>query len=211
MSHALYTTKQDLLRIINLEEAFEADLSSRIVQDLSNLSLKKKDEPMSLQNPYKKSLKKEFLKERTIWEQSARLVASIGGSGAAVILQTIRGNLETIYPRNLVLGSIVATLCDSKFNEALLLARRHHINLNLIIDFKGWEAFVQCFVEFIKQVKNLNYITELICAVSVGNFGDSIYRDLLLPYMKEIGDWNVSAENSLDLQPKIPNQGLKVR
>ena len=211
VSHVLYTTKQDLLRIINLEEAFEADLSSRIVQDLSNLSLKKKEEPMALQNPYRKSLKKDFLKERTIWEQSARLVASIGGSGAAVILQTIRGNLETIYPRNLVLGSIVATLCDSKFNEALLLARRHHINLNLIIDFKGWEAFVQCSVEFIKQVKNLNYITEFICAVSAGNFADSIYRDLLLPYMKEIGDWNVSAENSLDLQPKIPNQGLKVR
>jgi elongator complex protein 1 len=211
VSHVLYTTKQDLLHIVNLEEALGPESSSGIVQDLSNLSLKKKDETTTLQNPHRKSMRKDILKEHTIWERSARLIASIGGSGAAVILQTVRGNLETLYPRNLVLGSIVATLCDSKFNEALLLARRHHINLNLIVDFKGWEAFVPCAVEFVKQVKNLSYITEFICAVSAGNFVDCIYRDLLLPYVKEIGDLNMSAEYSSDLRQEIPNQGLKVR
>lgn len=213
--HVLYTTKQDVLHIVNLEELLGAKECAGIVLDISDLSSKTKEELAISPKLFRKQGKKDLLKARTLWERGARLVAAVGGSSAAVILQTVRGNLETVYPRNLVLGSIVAALCDSKFNEAVLLARRHHIDLNLIVDFRGWEAFVQWSVEFIRQVRNLNHVTELVCAVSAGNFVDSIYQDLLLPYMKEIGDLNLEsgtvAVKSSDSQQKIPAQSMKVR
>lgn len=204
--HILHTTKQDVLLIDNVEVVLGAKECTGIVQDLSALSSKTNEK---LAFGHKKQGREELLRARTVWERGSRLVTAVGGGKAAVILQTVRGNLETIYPRNLVIGSIVAALCESKFNEAVLLSRRHHINLNLIVDFQGWEFFMQQCVEFVRQVRNLNHVTELVCAVSAGNVTDNICQDLLLPFTKEFG--NLNRESVVDNQPENPPKSTKVQ
>lgn len=49
-------------------------------------------------------------------------------------LQMPRGNLETVCPRALVLGSVRRSLDRLAFREAFLTMRTHRINLNLIHD-----------------------------------------------------------------------------
>ncbi|MCO5559919.1 hypothetical protein L7F22_013523 [Adiantum nelumboides] len=180
--HILYTTKQDILLIDNIEDILSAKDSPSTRHDSTTLPGKHNKERTI---EHRKEGIKDFFTTRMIWERGSRLVTAVGGHSAAVILQTLRGNLETIYPRNFVAGSRIAALCESKFNEAMLLARRHHINLNLLVDFQGWKLFMWQCVDFVRQVKNLNHINELVCAVSAGNLADNLYQELLLPFTKE--------------------------
>ncbi|KAI5075184.1 hypothetical protein GOP47_0009260 [Adiantum capillus-veneris] len=200
--HVLYTTKQDILFVENIEDILKIKDSSSIKQDSPTLPEKRNEERTV---GHRKEGIKDVFKTCIVWERGARLVTALGGHSAAVILQTLRGNLETVYPRNLVAGSIMAALCESKFNEAMLLARRHHINLNLLVDFQGWKLFIQQCVDFVRQVKNLNHITELVCAVSAGNLADNSYQDLLLPFAKETPRDEPSEESQL------PGQGSKIQ
>ncbi|KAJ6983195.1 elongator complex protein 1-like isoform X1 [Populus alba x Populus x berolinensis] len=66
--------------------------------------------------------------------------------------QTTRGNLESIHPRKLVLASIVNALIQRRFRDALLLVRRHRIDFNVIVDYCGWQTFLQSASEFVKQI-----------------------------------------------------------
>ena len=45
-----------------------------------------------------------------------------------------RGNLETVFPRALVLSSVRRNLDSLRFREAFLDMRKHRINLNLMYD-----------------------------------------------------------------------------
>lgn len=185
--HIVYTTKQDVLHIVNLEEVLGIGEHTAIVQDISHLCPSRDQWPgLESINTSKMEKKRNMLKSSTLWERGAKLVAALGGRGVAVVLQTARGNLETIFPRNFVLGSLAAALCKCDFKDAVLLARQHHISLNLIVDFRGWEAFTQLATDFVRQVTNLNHVTELICAVNKGNAMDEIYKDVLIPYKNEI-------------------------
>ncbi|MCO5551427.1 hypothetical protein L7F22_004930 [Adiantum nelumboides] len=180
--HILYTTKQDILLIDNIEDILREKDSPSTRHDSTTLPGKHNKERTIR---HKKEGTKDIFTTRMMWERGSRLVTAVGGHSAAVILQTLRGNLETIYPRSFVVGSIIAALCESKFNEAMLLARRHHINLNLLVDFQGWKLFLRQCVDFVRQVENLSHINELVCAVSAGNLADNLYQELLLPFTKE--------------------------
>ncbi|KAH7415104.1 hypothetical protein KP509_14G027500 [Ceratopteris richardii] len=202
--HALYTTRQDILFIENIEDILRTEEPAAIAHDLpSTLPINVNQEKI---NKHQRHGVKAIFKERTVWEKGARLITAMGGDSTAVILQTTRGNLETVYPRTLVIGSIVGALCDSKFNEAMLLARRHRINLNVLIDFLGWECFVQRCVYFVRQIKNLSHITELVCAVSNGNLAENAYQDLLAPFLKDMGDQSAKDDHNIK-----PFQGSKIQ
>ncbi len=51
-----------------------------------------------------------------------------------VVLQMPRGNLETIYPRALVLSSVRRALDRVDYKSAFVAMRKHRINLNLLHD-----------------------------------------------------------------------------
>ena len=58
-----------------------------------------------------------------IWERGAMLVGVIHGDEAAVVFQTPRGKMECIYPRKLVLDSVINALVQRHFKDALLMVR----------------------------------------------------------------------------------------
>jgi len=66
-----------------------------------------------------------------------------------------RGNLETIYPRFLVLAKIRDHLKKCEFQNAFLLMRKHRIDFNLLFDFNP-SSFLENIVEFIKQIDNVD-------------------------------------------------------
>lgn len=74
--------------------------------------------------------------ERRDVELGATLVCAAWG-GSKVVLQMPRGNLETIQPRCLILDSIGRLISSRRYAEALAVARKHKIAMDLLVDGGG--------------------------------------------------------------------------
>nr|GEU54849.1 elongator complex protein 1 [Tanacetum cinerariifolium] len=114
-----------------------------------------------------------------IWEKGSKILGAVHGDESAVIIQTIRGNLESIYPRKLVLESIVNALVQGRFKDALLMVRRHRIDFNVIVDHGGWQAFLQLAAEFVRQADNLSHITDFVCSLKNENVMETLYKNYI--------------------------------
>ena len=75
-----------------------------------------------------------------------------------VILQMPRGNLEAIHPRPLALAAVKKMLGRSDFKGAILMMKRHRIDMNLLYDhdpavknyfFGIWPILVSIFKIFL--------------------------------------------------------------
>lgn len=84
-------------------------------------------------------------------ERSALIVTV---SKISLVLQMGRGNLETIYPRLLVLHEISRHVLERKYDKAFELSRKNKINLNFIydVDPEGFFSNVSTFVSQVTKV-----------------------------------------------------------
>uniref|UniRef100_A0A1J3GUZ0 Elongator complex protein 1 n=1 Tax=Noccaea caerulescens TaxID=107243 RepID=A0A1J3GUZ0_NOCCA len=160
VTHLIILTKQDFLFIVDTKDVLQGEVALGNVHFVID-GRRRDEENMSFVN---------------IWERGAKVVGVLNGDEAAVILQTMRGNLECIYPRKLVLSSITNSLAQQRFKDALNLVRRHRINFNVIVDLYGWQAFLQSAAEFVKQVNNLNHVTEFVCAIKNEDVTETLYK-----------------------------------
>ncbi|KAJ4970844.1 hypothetical protein NE237_003943 [Protea cynaroides] len=188
ITHLILTTKQDLLFIVDMDDILHGKLEAKY-ENFMKVGKRNVEENRDCIN---------------IWERGAKLVGVLHGDEAAVILQTTRGNLECIYPRKLVLASIVNALVQRRFRDALLMVRRHRIDFNIIVDHCGWQNFLQCANEFVRQVKNLSYITEFVCSVKNENVTEMLYTNIMsLPYLKATKDIQAGNVDEIDGKSKI--------
>eukprot|EP00850_Spirogloea_muscicola_P001379 SM000005S17176 [mRNA] locus=s5:653029:657762:+ [translate_table: standard] len=145
-----------------------------------------------------------------LWEKGARLVAAarIVGCAAAstvgcapVVLQTQRGSLETVFPRSLVLRGVAAALRADDIGQALAAARRHRLDLNVLVDGLGWRRFVERGAAHLVQQGNLVHVTELVCALRQDDVvaAGGIYEGLLPPQPgdKDDGDGALPPEGKV--------------
>ncbi|CAN4096019.1 unnamed protein product [Withania somnifera] len=187
VTHLILATKQDLLFVIDISDILKGELELKYGNFLPVFKHRKgEDERNYIQ----------------IWERGARIIGVLHGDESAIILQTVRGNLECIYPRKLVLASIINSLIQGRYKDALLMVRRQRIDFNVIIDYCGWQSFVQSAAEFVKQVNNLSYITDFVCSIKNENIMETLYKNyILLPDENEAktveyGDLKSSQSNN---------------
>ncbi|XP_058109769.1 elongator complex protein 1 isoform X2 [Magnolia sinica] len=191
VTHLILTTKRDLLFIVRIDDIL-----------LENPEIKFDD-------CIKSGIKSRGEENRdsiNIWERGAKLVGIIHGDEAAIILQTSRGNLECIYPRKLVLVSIVNALVQRRFKDAMLMVRRHRIDFNVIVDHCGWQSFLQSAAEFVRQVDNLTHIAEFVCSIKNENVMEMLYKNIItLPCTKN------TRAIGLDSKSKVSSILLAIR
>jgi len=191
VTHLLVTTKQDLMFIISVDDILHGNLEIKFERHniIRNRGVENKD-------------------YMNIWERGAKIVGVIHGDEAAVVLQTTRGNLECIYPRKLVLVSIINALVQRRFKDALLMVRRHRIDFNVIVDCCGWQAFIASATDFVSQVNNLSHITDFVCSIKNDDVMDTLYKDYI-----SVGTLPRPRENShgLGTQSKVSSVLLAVR
>jgi elongator complex protein 1 len=96
---------------------------------------------------------------RTI-ERGAKLVTVVP-STYAVVLQMPRGNLETIYPRALVLAGIRQHIDEKDYRSAYLACRTHQVDMNILHDYKP-DLFMASIPLFIDQVKKVSRIDDFL-------------------------------------------------
>jgi elongator complex protein 1 len=148
-SHLIYTTSQHLLKFIHLHDG-ELEVPA--------------DEPEKDERC------------RNV-ERGAKLV-TVMPSAYSLVLQMPRGNLETIYPRALVLTGIRASINDKDYKKAFKICRVQRVDMNILHDYAP-EQFVQNIELFVKQVKKTEYIDLVLTSLSEENVAETMYKETL--------------------------------
>jgi elongator complex protein 1 len=89
-------------------------------------------------------------------ERGSRLVC-VMPSIFSLVLQMPRGNLETIYPRALVLAGVRRSIEARDYKKAFLACRNNRVDLNLLHDYAP-SQFLECIEIFVQQLKKIEHI-----------------------------------------------------
>jgi elongator complex protein 1 len=89
-------------------------------------------------------------------ERGARLVTAMPTS-LSLVLQMPRGNLETIWPRAMVLAGIRKLIDEKNYRNAFLHCRTQRVDMNILYDHAP-EQFMANVGTFVDQIKKVSYI-----------------------------------------------------
>jgi elongator complex protein 1 len=78
-------------------------------------------------------------------------------TSANLVLQMPRGNLETIYPRAMVVAGIRELIEDKNYKKAFTTCRTQRVDMNILYDHAP-EQFLSNVPLFIDQVRKITYI-----------------------------------------------------
>ncbi len=103
---------------------------------------------------------------RRIEMGSQIMTSSIPSS--SIVLQAPRGNLETIYPRALVLASVRRFISALDYLSAYMECRRHRLDLNILFDVAP-TTFLQTVDLFINQIKKVDFLNLFVAGLKDEN------------------------------------------
>ena len=112
-------------------------------------------------------------------ERGAKIVTVIP-SAYAVVLQMPRGNLETIFPRVLVLSGIRRHIASLDYRTAFLACQTHQVDLNLLYDYQP-DTFLANVSKFIDDLKKPARVDEFTSKLKDEDVTETLYRDTLKP------------------------------
>lgn len=114
-------------------------------------------------------------------ERGARLVTAIP-TKMSLVLQMPRGNLETIYPRAMVLAGIRSLVEQKDYASAFATCRTQRVDMNILFDHRP-EQFLENVALFLEQVKepaNIDlFLSTLKCAPAHSGYQGVICLTLL--------------------------------
>ncbi|KAJ5938769.1 hypothetical protein N7466_001903 [Penicillium verhagenii] len=110
-------------------------------------------------------------------ERGSKLV-SVMPSVFGVVLQAPRGNIETIYPRALVLAGIRTFIDQKKYRSAFLACRSQMVDLNILHDYAP-QQFLDNVLLFVEQVKKVDFIDDFLSRLSEDDVSQTLYKDTL--------------------------------
>lgn len=145
-AHLIFTTTAHLIKFVHITNV-EGKTSFPILLSLHLLNFQDLEIPPD--DPEKDE------RCRSI-ERGARLVTAVPTS-ASVILQMPRGNLETIFPRAMVISGIRTLIEEKNYRRAFTNCRTQRVDMNLLYDHAP-EQFLSNVPLFIDQVRKISYI-----------------------------------------------------
>lgn len=93
-------------------------------------------------------------------ERGAKIV-TVMPSSYSVVLQMPRGNLETIYPRALVLAAIRRSIENEQYSDAFLACRNQRVDMNILHDHNP-DKFLANVETIVGQIKRIEHIDLLL-------------------------------------------------
>ncbi|KAI0137287.1 IKI3 family protein [Xylariales sp. AK1849] len=89
-------------------------------------------------------------------ERGARLVTAMP-TNMSLVLQMPRGNLETIYPRAMVVAGIRQLIEEMNYTRAFSYCRTQRVDMNILYDHKS-QQFLENVSIFLDQLDDVTYI-----------------------------------------------------
>lgn len=96
----------------------------------------------------------------------------------ALVLQMPRGNLETIYPRALVLAGIRDNINKKRYKTAFLACRIQRVDMNILHDH-ATQQFLSNVGLFIDQVKKVEHIDLFLSQLREEDVSKTMYKETL--------------------------------
>ncbi|KAF2127337.1 elongator complex protein 1 [Dothidotthia symphoricarpi CBS 119687] len=149
-AHLIFTTSQHLIKFVHLTSAGELEVPA--------------DEPQKDERC------------RSI-ERGAKLV-TVMPTTYSVVLQMPRGNLETIYPRALVLAAIRRSIEAERYDEAFLACRNQRVDMNIIHDHDP-DRFMANVEKILTQIKRIEHIDLLLSQLRNEDVSETMYKETL--------------------------------
>ncbi|EGO56305.1 hypothetical protein NEUTE1DRAFT_122867 [Neurospora tetrasperma FGSC 2508] len=108
-------------------------------------------------------------------ERGGRLVTAMP-SRMSIVLQMPRGNLETIYPRAMVLAGIRQLVEQKEYGAAFTTCRTQRVDMNLLYDHRP-EQLLENVGLFLDQVKNAADIDLFLSTLKEEDVTQTMYRN----------------------------------
>lgn len=141
-------------------------------------------------------------------ERGAKLV-TVMPSAYSLVLQMPRGNLETIYPRALVLAAIRKNITERDYKKAFLTCRSQRVDMNILYDYSP-QQFLKNVELFIKQVKKVEHIDLFLSQLREENTAQTIYPDTLRETTSRDREAQVSGDTEISTEQDISTAKSKV-
>lgn len=138
-------------------------------------------------------------------EKGSIIITSIP-SKYSLILQAYRGNLETIYPRMMVLQAVRLFIREKKFLKAFLACRTHRIDLDFIHDYDP-SNFYQNIDRFVDELGRIEHLDLFLSCLHEEDVSQTKYKETNGLTEKSIQD---VATISLNDQKGRNIKGLKI-
>ncbi|KAI9796377.1 MAG: hypothetical protein M1835_004230 [Candelina submexicana] len=110
-------------------------------------------------------------------ERGARLI-TVTPSSYCLTLQMPRGNLETIYPRALVLAGIRRSITSKDYKTAFFACRNQRVDMNILYDHAP-QQFLSCIAIFIDQIKKIAHIDLFLSQLREEDVSETMYKETL--------------------------------
>ncbi|KAF2278096.1 elongator complex protein 1 [Westerdykella ornata] len=149
-SHLIFTTTQHLLKFVHLTAVNDLEIP---------LDEPQKDERC-----------------RSI-ERGARIV-TVMPSTYTIVLQMPRGNLETIYPRALVLAAIRRSIDEDRYGDAFRTCRSQRVDMNILHDHDP-DRFMTRIEEIVAQIGRVEHIDLLLSQLRNEDVTETMYKETL--------------------------------
>ncbi|EAZ63697.2 RNA polymerase II Elongator subunit [Scheffersomyces stipitis CBS 6054] len=96
----------------------------------------------------------------------------------SVVLESPRGNLETICPRIMVLSGVRKFIKEKNYKDAFLACRTHRIDLDILHDYDP-ELFFSNVEFFVKQIKKVEHLDLFVSCLHEEDTSKSKYRETI--------------------------------
>ncbi|QDS76491.1 hypothetical protein FKW77_005248 [Venturia effusa] len=110
-------------------------------------------------------------------ERGARLI-TVMPTSYSLILQMPRGNLETIYPRALVLADIRRSIEARKYKKAFLACRNQRVDMNILHDHAP-NQFMENVSLFVEQIKRVEHIDLFLSSLREEDVSQTMYKETI--------------------------------
>ncbi|KAH7311658.1 elongator complex protein [Stachybotrys elegans] len=112
-------------------------------------------------------------------ERGSRLVTAIP-TNMSIVLQMPRGNLETIFPRAMVVAGIRSLIESKDYGRAFAYCRTQRVDMNLLYDHQP-EQFLSNVSVFLTQLKEVSYIDLFLSSLREEDVTQTMYKDTKRP------------------------------
>ncbi|KAI5457316.1 IKI3 family-domain-containing protein [Mariannaea sp. PMI_226] len=108
-------------------------------------------------------------------ERGSRLVTAIP-TNMSLVLQMPRGNVETIFPRAMVVAGIRDLIDEKNYARAFSYCRTQRVDMNILYDHQP-EQFLANVGLFLDQIQDVTYIDLFLSSLRPEDVTQSMYQD----------------------------------
>lgn len=108
-------------------------------------------------------------------ERGAKLVTAMP-TNMSLVLQMPRGNLETIFPRAMVVAGIRQLIDQKRYDKAFATCRTQRVDMNILYDHRP-DLFLDNVSLFLEQLQDASYIDLFLSSLREEDVSQSMYKD----------------------------------